>query len=191
MLRTGIALLSLALGVVAFAPPAAAVDPHDAGLGWLLGRGRIGIRMQPLTPELRDHFGAPSDRGVLVSDVEADRPAARAGLAVGDVVTAVDGEPVTTPSFLAREVRRAPSGKKLSLTVIRDGEEQQIDVVPDDPEPLLDDQAFEWVDRFGRHLGEGGRHFERRLRELEKRMEELQRDLEERLRELEGSARKT
>ena len=60
-----LAAFVIASPVVA-APPGGAPPFHE----WLFGRGRIGIRVQPLTPELREHFGAPSDRGVLVSEVE-------------------------------------------------------------------------------------------------------------------------
>ena len=49
---------------VAAAPPSGAPPFHE----WLFGRGRIGIRVQPLTPELREHFGAPKDRGVDARD---------------------------------------------------------------------------------------------------------------------------
>src|SRR6187401_1148817 len=58
------------------------------------GKGRLGVSVLEISPELRVHFGAPRDRGVLINTVRPDSPAARAGMAVGDVVTAVDGDPV-------------------------------------------------------------------------------------------------
>ena len=98
-----------------------------------------------------------------------------------------------SPSRLARLVRHAPSGATLTLEVVRKGETERIDVVPDDAAPILDDEMKEWAERFGRNLEEGGRHLERRLEELEKRLEQLQRDIEQRLRELEddGAGQKT
>jgi membrane-associated protease RseP (regulator of RpoE activity) len=173
---------------VAATPPQGAPPFHE----WLFGRGRVGIRVQPLTPELREHFGAPSDRGVLVSEVESGRPAEKAGLRVGDVIAAVDGEAVAKPGELAGAIRRAPQGGSLSLEVFRKGKGLTLEVEPDDPTPLIDQETQEWMEGFGRHLEKGGRHLERRLEELERRMEELQREFEERMRELDGGdAQKT
>src|SRR4051812_4523747 len=56
--------------------------------------GRLGIQIMSLTPELREHFGATHDRGVLVSHVDPDSAAARAGIQVGDVIVDVGGTPV-------------------------------------------------------------------------------------------------
>lgn len=182
------------LAAIALAAPVAATSPQGPPpfREWLLGRGRVGIRVQPLTPELREHFGAPSDRGVLVSEVESGRPAEKAGLRVGDVILAVDGDPVTKPGRLAGIIRRAPQGASLELQIIRKGKELSLEVEPDDPTPLIDQEMQEWMERFGRHLEEGGRHFERRLEELERRMEELQREFEERMRDLDpNDAQKT
>jgi membrane-associated protease RseP (regulator of RpoE activity) len=182
-----LAAFLIASPVVA-APPGGAPPFHE----WLFGRGRIGIRVQPLTPELREHFGAPSDRGVLVSEVESDRPAEKAGLRVGDVIVSVDGQAISKPGGLAGVLRRAPQGASLSIEVIREGEALTLEVEPDDPTPLIDQETQEWMEGFGRHLEKGGRHLERRLEELERRMEELQREFEERMRDLDdGDAQKT
>ncbi len=163
-------------------PPRGGASFHE----WIFGRGRLGIRVQSLSAELREHFGAPTDRGVLVAEVESGRPAEAAGLRVGDVILAVGDDAVESPSRLARLVRHAPSGATLTLEVVRKGETERIDVVPDDAAPILDDEMKEWAERFGRNLEEGGRHLERRL-------EQLQRDIEQRLRELEddGAGQKT
>ena len=159
---------------------------------WLFGRGRVGIRVQPLTPELREHFGAPNDRGVLVSEVESGRPAEKAGVRVGDVIVAVDGQPVAKPGALAGAIRRAPEGVSLSFQVVRKGKALTLELEPDDPTPLIDQETQEWMEGFGRHFEEGGRHLERRLQELERRIEELQREFEDRMRDLDaGDAQKT
>ena len=80
------------------APTSAVADPVPAkpdedGLGqhfeWSMstGRGRLGVMVLGLTPELREHFRAPSDRGVMIARVEPKSVAETAGLAVGDVLT--------------------------------------------------------------------------------------------------------
>lgn len=78
-------------------------------------RGYLGVNLLDLTPELRSHFGVPEDRGVLVSRVIEDSPAARRGLRPGDIVIAADGRPV-------------PSGLHLSLLVADAEQDQEVDL---------------------------------------------------------------
>jgi serine protease Do len=82
------------------------------------GRGRLGIRIQDITPQLGEFFG--TDKGVLVTSVEPESPAAKAGLKAGDVITAVGDAPVSSPSDLMRAVRRANEGSDVSITYTRD-----------------------------------------------------------------------
>jgi serine protease Do len=82
------------------------------------GRGRLGTALTPLTGQLADYFGVK--RGVLVSSVDVNSPAARAGLKAGDVITGVNGHEVDTPADVRRELRDAGSGGKIDLSVTRD-----------------------------------------------------------------------
>ena len=82
--------------------------------------GFIGVNPLRMTPELRQHFGAPKEAGVLVATVEKDGPAAKAGLKVGDIVTAVDGSAVDSVRDLVRSVRRKKDGETIKIDVIRD-----------------------------------------------------------------------
>ena len=84
-------------------------------------RGFIGIGIQDLTPGLADSFGLKAQGGALVSDVQPDSPGAKAGLKSGDVITAVDGRPVTSASHLSLAVGEMPPGTKLTLDVLRNG----------------------------------------------------------------------
>lgn len=86
-----------------------------------LSGGYLGVQLTDLTPELRTHFGVPDDRGVLIARVEEGSPAEEAGLAVGDVVTLVDGEPVESTWDLSVAVRRRSEGETVDLEVWRDG----------------------------------------------------------------------
>ena len=85
------------------------------------GGGFLGVGLAPLTSELRAHFGVPEDLGVMVSKVEADSPAARAGIEVGDIITRVGGDDVGSASALAHNVRRREEGETVDLEVWRDG----------------------------------------------------------------------
>jgi serine protease Do len=82
------------------------------------GRGRLGIGIQDLTPQLGEYFGVKG--GVLVTSVQADTPAAKAGLKAGDVITSIDGQPVGDPGQLVERVHGANDGAELSIGYVRD-----------------------------------------------------------------------
>ncbi len=108
-------------------PPAVEIEEDDEpGDGPAIVRvvtGRrtfLGVHLTDLSPELREHFGAPRDAGVMIASVEEGSPAAKAGLKVGDIVTKAGGTIIVGASDLSRAVRTAEEGQKLSLTFIRD-----------------------------------------------------------------------
>lgn len=84
-------------------------------------RGYLGVGIVQLTPELREHFGAPTDRGVMVSKVVDDSPAATAGIAVGDILLSVDDEAIDGEWDLIRQIGRHGGGETVSIEVQRDG----------------------------------------------------------------------
>lgn len=85
-----------------------------------LGRGAfMGVRLIHITDELRGHYGAPKDAGVLVAEVESGSPASRAGIEVGDVITTVDGERVTSSSGLSRRIRDKKAGETVEVEIVR------------------------------------------------------------------------
>jgi len=84
------------------------------------GGGYIGVQPIEMTEELREHFGAPKDAGVLIGRVYADEPAAKAGLKVGDIVTTVDGAKVASTRDLVRAVRKKKDGETVSVSILRD-----------------------------------------------------------------------
>lgn len=88
--------------------------------------GFLGVATTELTPELRRHFGVPEEAGVLVAKVVDDSAAARAGLLVGDILTAVDGQPVADTGDLLRAVSRLEPGSAVSLELWRDGTVQTL-----------------------------------------------------------------
>ncbi len=85
------------------------------------GGGYLGVELTELTPELRAHFGAGEDAGVLVGRVEEDSPAQRAGVRVGDVLTHVDGQEVGSSLDVLRQIRPRKDGEVVGLEVVRDG----------------------------------------------------------------------
>lgn len=86
--------------------------------------GFLGVSMSELSPELRTHFGVPEDAGVMVSKVVDDSPASRAGIQVGDIISAVDGEAVASGSDLARAIRGREADQAVDLEIWREGRVQ-------------------------------------------------------------------
>jgi membrane-associated protease RseP (regulator of RpoE activity) len=93
------------------------------------GNRRIGISTTELTKQLADYFGVSGGSGVLVTNVSDDGPAAKAGLKAGDVITAVDGEPVDASGDISRAINHKKEGE-VTLTIIRNKSQQTIRVVP-------------------------------------------------------------
>jgi len=86
-------------------------------------RVAVGEREVPVTftEELREFYGAPRDAGTLISRVAEDSPAAAAGFEVGDVITAVAGEPAENSWDVVRSVTQFDADEEVSVEVIRDG----------------------------------------------------------------------
>ncbi len=89
-------------------------------------RGYLGVNIQNITPALVDSFDLKTNKGALVSEVVEDAPAAKAGLKQGDVITAVNGQPVTDANNLKLQVSTFAPGTKLNLDVLRDGKTKQL-----------------------------------------------------------------
>lgn len=85
---------------------------------------RLGVMVMPLTPELRQHFGA-GDRGVLVARVEPSSAASRAGLQAGDVLVRVGGRQVRSADDVVQALA-ARQGGRLRIAVMRDGRPLQL-----------------------------------------------------------------
>ena len=90
------------------------------------GGAFLGVQPSDLTPELRTHFSVPEDAGVMIGKVVDGSPAFRAGLEVGDIVTAIDGEVVASATDLLRAIRAQGHTDTVVLEVWRDGQMQKI-----------------------------------------------------------------
>ncbi len=84
-------------------------------------RGRIGVAIQEVTRDLADSFGLARAAGALVSTVEADSPAARAGVEQGDVIVRFDGKAVENSNDLPRIVAATQPGTKARAELIHNG----------------------------------------------------------------------
>ncbi len=91
-------------------------------------RGYLGAMIQDLTPQLARSFGYDKTQGVLIGDVIADGPAARAGLRAGDIVVRYNGHVVRDAQHLRRLVADTPVGREVPVVVFRNGREETIRV---------------------------------------------------------------
>ena len=155
-------------------------------------RGYLGVHVVELTPELRRHFQAGEDAGVLVSKVEEDSPAAAAGVAVGDVLVAVDGDEVASSWDLRRVVAPHEDGDTVALEVVRGGRELELSArLQERQGRVLELGQLLQRDDEGRHLlvlpsehewEAFGEHFEDLGEEISEAMEEAFDDPDVRLR---------
>jgi serine protease Do/serine protease DegQ len=84
-------------------------------------RGRMGVAAQDLTPDLAKSFGLAQTEGAVVTAVEPDAPADRAGLRVRDVVVAVNGRAVRGSADMRNRIGLIPVGEPFELRVLREG----------------------------------------------------------------------
>jgi serine protease Do len=100
-------------------------------LVWRFSPGRqIGVAVEPLTKQLAEYFGVTDGKGLLISSVRENSPAARAGLKAGDVIVEADGKQLNRDLDLMRAVNEKKEGD-VSLTIIRDKNRQTIRVTPE------------------------------------------------------------
>jgi Do/DeqQ family serine protease len=91
-------------------------------------RGQLGVYVQAVTDDLAQSLGLKEARGVLVSAVQKGSAAEKSGLRQGDVITAVNGNAVNDSNELRNLVASTPPGSDVTLTIVRDGREQQLKV---------------------------------------------------------------
>ncbi len=91
-------------------------------------RGWLGVMIQPLDKDIAEAMGLSDAKGVLVSDVTEESPAAEAGLLAGDVVLQVDGKDTETTGQLRNIIAGKGAGTKVRLSIVRNEERKTIKV---------------------------------------------------------------
>jgi serine protease Do len=107
-------------------PPGAPNQPSV----WRMGSGRrIGVGVTTLTKQLSEHYGVSG--GLMINEVRADSPAAKAGLKAGDIIVEADGKEVKSEMDLIRVVHERKDGD-VTLTIVRDRNRQTVRVTPEE-----------------------------------------------------------
>src|SRR6202162_3177041 len=162
-------------------------------------QGRIGVRLLDMTPELRAHYGAPREAGVLVAGVEEESPASQGRIPGGVLITRAGQERIESAADLSRAVRRAKAGDTLKLEISRDRASKQLTVKVEErriSEIDLGDLGRDLGRDIGREIGRHAwvfrdrpvtrdRHVIRDLPEFRDRLQERIDELEKRLHDLE------
>ncbi|TMK49159.1 MAG: PDZ domain-containing protein [Alphaproteobacteria bacterium] len=108
-----------------------------------ISRGWIGIEVQSMSPEIAEGLGLDKpEHGVLVADTEPDSPAAKAGIAPGDVITSLAGQPASDDRDLTRRVGNMPPGTTIELGLIHQNQEKAISVTLGElPTPRIENRS--------------------------------------------------
>lgn len=94
-----------------------------------VSRGRLGILMQQLTPELAKSFNLKDAKGALIAQIEKDGPADKAGLRDGDVVIEYNGKPIADIRELSQAVASTKPGAKVKVKAMREGKPVNLVIV--------------------------------------------------------------
>jgi serine protease Do len=92
-------------------------------------RSWLGVVVREITLEIKEALNLLVDRGSLITEVVADSPAYEAGIRRNDVIIEFDGHTIKNSRELPMRIAHSPSGKKMPMKVVREGETISIDVV--------------------------------------------------------------
>ena len=88
----------------------------------------VGIAFYSIDASLAAQYNLPVDHGIIITDVQPDSPADKAGLKAEDVITSVDGEDITPTKDLASIMFKHQPGDTVTLSVIRGGKQSDVDL---------------------------------------------------------------
>jgi len=95
-------------------------------------RGQLGVRIQNITEDLAKAFELKDTKGVIVSEVIKGGASDKAGMKRDDIITAVNGESVEDTNILRNKIAGTAPGTAVKLTIVRDGNQQDISVTLDE-----------------------------------------------------------
>jgi serine protease Do len=91
-------------------------------------RGYIGVGIQEVTPDLAKAFHVPAEKGALIGNVDPNTPGARAGLQRGDVITELNGQPISGANDLRLKIGAMAPGTSVHLKIDRNGESHDVNL---------------------------------------------------------------
>jgi serine protease Do len=142
----------------------------------------LGVWTQPLNDEMRKELGVTAEKGAVVMKVTPDSPAAKAGIAAHDVITAVNDQAVTSPEDLRTAIHKLSAGKEATLKLNRGKDSKEIKVklaeMPGTFGMLRDfDEHWPAFKEFMNRHPQGA-DMQKRLEEMHKRFREFEEQLQ-------------
>jgi serine protease Do len=108
-------------------------------------RGMLGVTIQPINSDLASSLSLPAARGAIVTSVATGGPAEKAGLKRGDVITAINKQPVIDDNSLRNLVASKSPGANVEVTALRNGRDQNFQValaeLPDRQQPDSEEES--------------------------------------------------
>ena len=163
-------------------PEAASRPPPFWGMWPWPTATHMGVRLQTMTDELREVFGAPQGVGVLIVKVSDDSPAARAGLAVGDVILKMGSKRIRGIPDVYRVLDFFDPGEKVKVAIVRDRQASML-VVALEKGPAVEEsyrrQHEWWYAPYGLPLMLNPNYWQETLQDVLEKWEHLWRELSE------------
>jgi len=124
--------------------------------GGAVKRGWLGVGIQDISPELAEYYGLKDTKGVLVTHVYEGDPADKGGIKTGDIITAINEKAVSSSRELSRIIAEAGTGKRVAISLIRNGENLNVyvELTKRNDEELADNKKPGDTGKFGLKLAE-------------------------------------
>lgn len=106
-----------------------------------VSRGRLGVRIEPVSKEVAESLGMGKAQGAMVGAVEPDTPAEKAGIEPGDVIVKFDGRPIEKVSDLPLAVSNTKPGTRSTVTVFRRGVSKDLPITVGEFDPVVATKA--------------------------------------------------
>lgn len=115
---------------IAFAIPASTAKEvvKDLMKDGKVERGWLGVQIQPVNKDIAESLGLAEPKGALVVAPQEGSPGLKAGIKQGDVITAVNGDPIVDARDLAKKVAAYAPNSKIEVSIWRNGKSQPISV---------------------------------------------------------------
>lgn len=168
-------------------PPAAPM-PQRQMFRVFTNRGTLGMQVMTLNEQLGAYFGAPDQEGVLVTSVEKDSPAEKAGFKAGDVIIRVGKKSIDEVDEIHRAMRKAKEGDKVDVEVLRKGDRKVLTITKEAGREEDADHLFRFYRGFP-HGSDGDNSFEIStpgpdMQEMRIRIEKMNKDLQQQMQEM-------
>lgn len=170
-------------------PVTVTVTPEKRTRPWFRGIGsrrHLGVQLQELDRDLAAYFKVDPNSGVLVTRVEEDSAAAKAGVRSGDVITHIDGRKIQSPEDIRDAISNLKEDQSVEITVLRHGDQKKFNVQPQTVSfPDMHHMLRDLPDMMDRP------EFKNGMDELREQMKDLKKELEQLKKELRDKNKET